>query len=62
MPYLRFMPTPNPCDGCPNAPVCEAQQLACERFARWVSGRVPHGLRIPTQDIYDHIYNDEDAE
>jgi hypothetical protein len=61
MPYLRFTPTPNPCDGCPYAQECEAQQLACERFERWVSGRVPHGLRIPDEQHYRIIYEEEDA-
>lgn len=49
-----FRREPCPCEGCPNAIRCGAEQLACSVFARYVSRAT--GVEHPTREPNKHWY------
>lgn len=55
---IKHLQTPAPCDGCQHWSNCKDYELACKAYHDWVvTGRIRQGGRVPSEKIYDQIFN-----
>lgn len=58
---MEELSKPAPCDGCEHSEDCKTKLLACKQFSHYVnSGRVVYGDKMPTREIWNRIFVDDD--
>jgi hypothetical protein len=54
---------PSTCEGCDKRDLCKEKLLACRQFLYYVnSGRVVHGERLPTRELWQKIFIEDEDE
>ena len=61
--YMELFKQPSPCDDCSKFEVCKCELKACKQFLHYVnSGRIVHGNKLPTREIWLKIFHDDNLE